>query len=172
MKEFNKAFGLLKILRASDVLDYVSSTEELPFAAMALNDEVSEVSFIKRTQELWRENSGNLRAKANDADKRVNPILHRLKGILLETFKDPEARGIVLVEMRYSTEALIKFIGSDPALSSSVRPVKLVGQMEMSDGVVKENLNSFRSGENNLLIATDIAQEGLDIPQCNFVIRR
>jgi len=41
----------------------------------------------------------------------------------------------------------------------------------MSDAVVKTNLNSFRSGKDNLLVATDIAQEGLDIPQCNFVIR-
>ena len=41
----------------------------------------------------------------------------------------------------------------------------------MSDGVEMENLEKFRTGECNLLVATNIAQEGIDIPECNFVIR-
>ena len=32
-------------------------------------------------------------------------------------------------------------------------------------------MNQFGNGEINLLIATTVAEEGLDIPQCNFVIR-
>lgn len=35
----------------------------------------------------------------------------------------------------------------------------------------KDVLNKFRNEGVNLLIATTVAEEGLDIPDCNFVIR-
>ncbi len=41
-----------------------------------------------------------------------------------------------------------------------------VNQAEREDVLTK-----FRSGEVNLLIATTVAEEGLDIAACNFVIR-
>lgn len=41
-----------------------------------------------------------------------------------------------------------------------------VNQAEQRDVLTK-----FHKGEINLLIATTVAEEGLDIPACNFVIR-
>ena len=41
----------------------------------------------------------------------------------------------------------------------------------MSINNQKHAIKKFRSGSFNLLVATDIAQEGLDIPECNYVIR-
>lgn len=35
----------------------------------------------------------------------------------------------------------------------------------------KETIQTFRDGDLNLLISTSVAEEGLDIPECNVVIR-
>ena len=108
------------------------------------------------------------------------PILDELKTKILHLLRDGndrDDRGMVLVQERFSTKALIRFILEDKDLSAKeagipiVRPTRLVGKEEMSDEEQAESLRKFRSGECNLLVATDIAQEGLDIPECSFVIR-
>ena len=43
--------------------------------------------------------------------------------------------------------------------------------LAMNELSQKNSLSSFRNGTTNLMLATDIAQEGLDIPECNYVIR-
>lgn len=35
----------------------------------------------------------------------------------------------------------------------------------------KDTIRSFRQGTLNLLISTSVAEEGLDIPECNLVVR-
>lgn len=43
--------------------------------------------------------------------------------------------------------------------------------MSMNATEQAQALAKFRSGEANVLVATDIAQEGLDVPECSYVIR-
>ena len=93
LKAFNKAFSLLKILRARDALDYLALMEELPFRVLgegkgggALSggkavlswyyvgskwdeiqpEELSKVPFVKETQLLWLERFRDLFAKAEE----------------------------------------------------------------------------------------------------------
>jgi ERCC4-related helicase len=52
----------------------------------------------------------------------------------------------------------------------------LTGQGSACDLAMNQNrqiqaVDDFRSGKFNLLVATDIAQEGLDVPECNYMIR-
>jgi len=41
----------------------------------------------------------------------------------------------------------------------------------MNDSEQRNVIDNFRQGIYNLMVATDIAQEGLDVPKCQYVIR-
>ncbi|CAG8634049.1 16813_t:CDS:2 [Funneliformis mosseae] len=85
--------------------------------------------------------------------------------------------GIVFVERRHTANVLhylLEEIGTLDFIKSDV----LVGHGSSEEGDLqmkfkKQNktINSFRDGKINLLIATNVAEEGLDIQPCNVVIR-
>ncbi|CAO3669359.1 unnamed protein product [Rhizopus stolonifer] len=85
--------------------------------------------------------------------------------------------GIIFVERRHTAIALQKLIDSLDSLSK-IRCGILIGHGSSDEGDVqmtfKEQnkvIQKFRSGQLNILIATNVAEEGLDIQPCNFVIR-
>ncbi|KAL7992656.1 hypothetical protein Chor_016912 [Crotalus horridus] len=93
--------------------------------------------------------------------------------------------GIIFVERRYTAvvlNRLIKEAGKqDPELayiSSNFITGHGIGknqprskQMEIEFRKQEEVLRKFRAHETNLLIATSIVEEGVDIPKCNLVVR-
>lgn len=93
--------------------------------------------------------------------------------------------GIIFVERRYTAvvlNRLIKEAGKqDPELayiSSNFITGHSIGknqprnkQMEVEFRKQEEVLRKFRAHETNLLIATSIVEEGVDIPKCNLVVR-
>jgi ERCC4-related helicase len=101
-----------------------------------------------------------------------NPKLEKLKKLLLAEFdKSMKAKGIVFMKTREFTHSLIKWIDSDDDLRDKVRPMRLIGSDEMTKADQLNSIQNFDKGSCNLLVATTIGEEGLDIPECNFVIR-
>ena len=106
-----------------------------------------------------------------------NPKLEALKSLLLDEFKQySKAKGMVFMKTREFTRALVNWINSNDDLSDKVKPKRLVGGgSETKDQMTKADqlqaIRSFSKGDCNLLVATTIGEEGLDIPECNFVIR-
>ena len=86
--------------------------------------------------------------------------------------RDSESRIIVFATYRDTVSAL------ETALLNlkDVRPIQFIGQSKRGSGTgltqkqQVERIESFRSGEGNVLIATSVGEEGLDIPTADLVI--
>ncbi|KZT11110.1 uncharacterized protein LAESUDRAFT_642494 [Laetiporus sulphureus 93-53] len=90
-------------------------------------------------------------------------------------------QGIVFVEQRHVAACLAKMLSRVPQLSHLIRSRQLIGhgaaslaKTQMKGMVLRTQqdiVKMFREREINLLIATSVAEEGLDFPACDLVIR-
>ena len=95
-------------------------------------------------------------------------------------------RGIVFVERRTTAIKLAKVIQDKSKVDSDLKHIScayVVGHNDgkrithmrkkahMSTSKQYAVLDNFRSGRVNLLVATSVIEEGVDVPQCNLVVR-
>ncbi|XP_006901712.1 PREDICTED: probable ATP-dependent RNA helicase DHX58 [Elephantulus edwardii] len=108
-----------------------------------------------------------------------NPKLEELEQILQEQFGKPSnPRGIIFTRTRQSAHHLLLWLQQQPGLQTmDIRAQILIGaghsnqSVHMTQCVQQEVIQNFRNGTLNLLVATSVAEEGLDIPHCNIVVR-
>ena len=98
---------------------------------------------------------------------------------ILECFKDQSENfcGIVFVERRHTANVLHRLMNDIEELDF-IKSGVLVGHGSNEEGDLQmkfkeqnKTIGDFRDGKINLLIATNVAEEGLDIQPCNVVIR-
>jgi Fanconi anemia group M protein len=86
--------------------------------------------------------------------------------------QNPQSRIMVFTNYRDTASSLLKFLKSEP----SIRAVRFVGQSSrdndegLSQRKQAEILQKFRAGDYNVLIATSVGEEGIDIPATDLVI--
>jgi len=84
----------------------------------------------------------------------------------------PDSRIMVFTNYRDTASALLKFLQQEPA----IRAERFVGQSSRSDdlGLTQKRqaaiLEKFKAGEYNVLIATSVGEEGIDIPSTDLVL--
>ncbi|XP_010592762.3 ATP-dependent RNA helicase DHX58 [Loxodonta africana] len=108
-----------------------------------------------------------------------NPKLELLEQILQKQFGSPDdPRGIIFTRTRQSAHSLQLWLQQQPGLQTvDIRAQLLIGagnssqRIHMTQRDQQEVIRKFRAGTLNLLVATSVAEEGLDIPHCNVVVR-
>ncbi|NXB94842.1 IFIH1 protein, partial [Vidua chalybeata] len=108
-----------------------------------------------------------------------NEKLMKLRNTLMEEFtKTEEPRGIIFTKTRLSAFALFQWIKDNPKFEEvGIKAHYFIGcghkseMKPMTQNEQREVIDKFRCGNVNLLLATTVAEEGLDIKECNIVIR-
>ncbi|KAM9368786.1 ATP-dependent RNA helicase DHX58 [Phaethornis superciliosus] len=126
----------------------------------------------------FEENRTILQALATD-QRYENPMLGKLEEILQEHFQPHgTSRGIVFTQTRQSAHSLLSWLQDTPALRGNhIRAAVLIGAgnssqaRHMTLNEQQDVIKQFREGTLNLLFSTSVAEEGLDIPECNIVVR-
>ncbi|CAG8433757.1 11080_t:CDS:2 [Ambispora gerdemannii] len=98
---------------------------------------------------------------------------------ILDCFREikDEFCGIVFVERRHTANVLdlvIREIGTLDFIKTGIlvgHGTNESGDLQMRYRQQNRVINAFKNGDLNLLIATNVAEEGLDIQPCNVVIR-
>jgi ERCC4-related helicase/ERCC4-type nuclease len=109
-------------------------------------------------------------ARFDDAE---NPKMGRT-GVLVQDAleKDPKSLIIVFTHYRSTCENVVGHLAKLPG----VRPVMFVGQGKRGEqaGLTQKQqadaVERFKRGEHNVLVATSVAEEGLDIPETDLVV--
>ncbi|XP_056890820.1 interferon-induced helicase C domain-containing protein 1 [Takifugu flavidus] len=181
LRQYNEGLGLSNTIRMWDALNFLNKYHEEEMKNKTTPDE-EQVIQITDTERflfnLFKEYKEELHKLANNPDYE-NKSLSILRTKILQEFSTrQDARGIVFTKTRRGAIALTQWIQENPKFADlDVKAAYVIGGGDqsvvkpMTAAEQKDVLTKFRSGEVNLLIATSVAEEGLDIPKCNFVIR-
>ncbi|KAM6500954.1 type III restriction enzyme [Amanita muscaria] len=105
------------------------------------------------------------------------PKVKVLVDILLSHFS-PAFQTIIFVEQRQIAACLSRLLPAIPELTGKIYSGHFVGEGVNREGLSSsmgansgDTLAAFRTGAINTLVATAVAEEGLDFPACDLVIR-
>nr|XP_028603025.1 interferon-induced helicase C domain-containing protein 1 [Podarcis muralis] len=186
LKKYNDALIINDTIRMIDAYNHLKSFyKEEKSKKKAVNEHNEDQPGASKPDEtdaflidLFYAKEKELKQLASEA-KYENEKLTKLRRTLMEEFtKTSEPRGIIFTKTRQSAVALHQWIEEDPKFEDvKVKSHYLIGAghnsefKPMTQNEQKEVIEKFRAGKVTLLIATTVAEEGLDIPECNIVIR-
>ncbi|KAM4807948.1 antiviral innate immune response receptor RIG-I [Rhinophrynus dorsalis] len=167
LRKYNDALLINDDARTKDALDYLEK----------FFNNVKNGSFNKIEQELAQNFQEKLPMLLKISNNNVNPKLDELQFILGEAYhENPQTLTLLFVKTRALVSALKKWIEETPSLKF-LKPEILIGRSKRNEDTgmtlpsQKGALKAFQTtGESKLMIATSVADEGIDIQACNLVL--
>jgi len=109
-------------------------------------------------------------------ERLVHPKFYLLEKLLAQEFENnPPSRVLVFVKLRDSVKNITNKLKSRP--DEIIKPTRFVGQSTkskddkgLSQKKQLEILELFKQGQYNVLVSTNVGEEGLDIAECDLVI--
>jgi Fanconi anemia group M protein len=166
---------LAEIMKIEHAIDLIQTQGVLPLKRYfeRFKEEVKGKGCSKATKRLMDDIRLNKAIEVADHADETSPKTEKVKEIILEQIRaNPLSKAIVFTNFRDTADVVAKDLAGVPG----IKPVRFVGQASklndkgLSQKKQVEILDSFRSGEFNTLIATSVAEEGLDIPSTDLVI--
>ena len=142
--------------------------------------------FSKKARELYKQDDIDVTFKVQLLLDCLSTQLAEFKSAARDTKKASKMLGIIFVERRMTALLLTRILNVLRQGNRSLAPLKcdyIVGhndikgftslrkEAHMKVKKQHEVLEKFRKGKINLLIATSVVEEGIDVPQCNLVVR-
>jgi len=129
------------------------------------------------TETLYKQMREDLVKELQPLQPVKNPLLEKLEKVLYDSFnKNGDSRGLIFVRSRVKARAMTDWVASNLKLQEvGIHPCAITGHTSKKDGMSqteqKEIMDKFRNGSFNLLLATSVVEEGIDVPDCNLVVR-
>ncbi|NWR94488.1 DDX58 helicase, partial [Furnarius figulus] len=180
LRKFNDALIISEDARIEDALAYLNE-----FFTNVKNGPYTDLE--KQLTDKFQEKEPELTAISKD-ESNENPKLEDLASILDDAYRyNPQTRAIVFAKTRALVAALKKWMEANPLLRH-IKPAVLMGTffkeifsvsflilffvtVGMTLPMQKDVLDAFKSNKDSrLLIATSVADEGIDISECNLVV--
>ncbi|KAF5024960.1 hypothetical protein F66182_2911 [Fusarium sp. NRRL 66182] len=129
--------------------------------------------------------AGHLRQIAISLDDATPPTSHDLSHKASRLIHELVAAGdgvvgIIFVKERATANILCELLNNYPSIQEQYKAGTMVGtsssgnrkqnMYEFLNGNSGQVLDDFRSGAINLLVATSVLEEGIDVPACNLVV--
>lgn len=128
---------------------------------------------MSNMQQLLQTKYESLLGKLRSIECATNPLLQKLAEIIVQRMPH-ESKAIIIVETIQQARSICHWIKQRTDLKDKVFPRVVVGQRKgegMTKAMQDSNVTSLKRGDTNLLVATSILEEGMDVPKCNLVIR-